>query len=75
MVAVMAEPKKADQGKKPEKSTLNVLPEMRLLIAKIAAHRGIAIHELFQEKDVLTFFKHLLVAEMEKEGLRLKARN
>lgn len=75
MVATMADPKKPAEGTKPKLSTLNVSPEMRSTIGKIATHRGLAIHELFQERDVMTFFKHLLVAEMEKEGQRLKGRN
>lgn len=75
MVATMAEPKRREEGKKPKLSTLNVYPEMRAMIGKIANHRGLTMHDLFQEKDVSTFFKHLLVAELEKEGQRLKGRN
>lgn len=74
MVATMAEPKKGEEGKKP-KSTLNVYPEIAGTIRKIASHRRLTIHDLFQEKDIQTFFRHLLLAEMEKEGQRLKGRS
>jgi CelD/BcsL family acetyltransferase involved in cellulose biosynthesis len=43
-------------------------------IAKIATHRGVSIKNLFRQKDVRAFFNHLLLAELEKERLRLEGK-
>lgn len=78
MVATMAKSEKPGPesgGRSDPKSTLNVLPATRLMVSKIAAHRGKAIHEFFEERDVQEFLKHLLLAEMAKEGQRLKGKS
>lgn len=62
----MAERKKPSESE-DRMSTLNVRASVRLLVGKIAAHRGLTINEFFEEPDVQTFFRHLLVVEMEKE--------
>lgn len=57
-------------GKK--KTSLKVSIETGQLVHKLAAHRNLSVENLFLEKDVTTFFKHLLIAEMKKEAERLK---
>lgn len=67
MVAVMAE-------SKPKKKTLNVSLEDGERIAKVAALRNKTIEDLFRERDVQDFFRHLLVEEARKEAERQKPR-
>ena len=62
-------------SQKDRKSTLKVGKPEQELIGLVAKHRDLSIEELFREKDVQSFFRHLLAAEMEKTGQRLKARN
>jgi len=61
--------KAAGPGGEPAKvlSSLKVRQEDQQIIAKIAALRGISIEVLFMEKDVRTFFRHLLIEETGKE--------
>lgn len=58
-----------------KKSSLKVAPADQQIVAKVAAHRGLSIEELFKEKDVQEFFRHLLLAEMKKEETRLTGQN
>jgi hypothetical protein len=71
MVATMA---KQPRDAKPAKKSLNVGIEDGERIAKVAAHRGLTIEELFAAKDVREFFIHLLVEEMRQESERLKGK-
>jgi len=64
--------KKNDVDQSGEK-TMRVSIEAHALVTKLTAHRGLnGTKEFFDEPDVREFFTHLLVAEMEKEKLRLK---
>jgi hypothetical protein len=69
-----ASPEPEDSGEKKEESTLKVDKEDQQTIAKIATHRGVSIKNLFRQKDVRAFFNHLLLAELEKERLRLEGK-
>lgn len=55
-----------------KKSSLKVKPGIQRIISKVAAHRNMSIESLFEEDDVQTFFKHLLIAEMKKEEKHLQ---
>lgn len=67
MVSVMAD-------SKPKKKNLNVSLEDGERIAKVAAIRNKTIEDLFRDRDVQDFFRHLLVEEMRKEAERQKPR-
>lgn len=60
----------SDADKK--RTTVTVRGYVQRLVAKIASHRGISIEALFEQEDVLTFFRHLLIEEMRKETLLLQ---
>jgi hypothetical protein len=64
----------SDQAGEPAKklSSLKVRQEDQQIIAKIAALRGLSIEALFMEKDVRTFFRHLLINETREEQERQK---
>lgn len=57
-----------------KKSTLKVDTNDSELVGKVAAMRGLSVEKLFKESDVQEFFTHLLLAEMEKEAIRLRAK-
>lgn len=71
--ATMSKKKEDVPGDEPE-STLKVWRSDQQIVAKVAAHRGLTIKELFREQDVQDFFKHLLLAEMQKEAERLQGK-
>lgn len=78
MVEAMSKPRSdgtpKDSPARPTKKNLNVGLEDGEQIAKVAAHRGLTIEELFAAPDVREFFTHLLIAEMRKEERKLRGR-
>ena len=64
----------APVGAEKKLSSLKVRPPVQRLVAKIATHRNMSIEGLFEEEDVQTFFKHLLLAEMKKEEQLLQGK-
>lgn len=77
MGATMAKPKDRGDGaaepSEKKRVSLMVNPEAGALVYKIAAMRGnISAAELFDHQDFQDFFRHVLLAEMDKEGARLR---
>jgi len=62
-----AEP--ADSGKK---ISLKVSERSGQTVHKIAAHCGVSVESLFEQRDFEDFLIHALIEEMRKEGERLK---
>jgi hypothetical protein len=78
MVAQMA--KRTGKGEPSEdvtdakkKGGLKVAPEDAQLVNLIATHRGLSVEKLFKEKDVKSFWEHLLRLELKKTSDQLGA--
>ncbi|HYH65421.1 MAG TPA: hypothetical protein VD866_12060 [Urbifossiella sp.] len=55
------------QEKTADQTTIRINRNDRLMLSKLAGLRDVGIAELFASRDVQTFFRHLLVAELAKE--------
>lgn len=53
--------------KTPDQTSIRINRNDRLMLSKLAGLRDVAIADLFAARDVQTFFRHLLVAELAKE--------
>jgi hypothetical protein len=68
MVAIMAGAKKAAKKRK----VLNTSEAAGDLVMQVAAMRKLTVEELFDQRDVQEFFRHLLLAELRKVEQHLR---
>jgi CelD/BcsL family acetyltransferase involved in cellulose biosynthesis len=58
----------AEVREKPaEQTSIRINSSDRLMLSKLAGLRDVGIADLLASRDVQTFFRHLLVAELAKE--------
>lgn len=70
MVATMAKNKSVEE----DKSTLNVAPQTRILLGKIAALRDKTMKQFFLEPDVVALFQQMYAEELKKEQAAMRGK-